>query len=130
MRCRIFPALAAAVSLALGACQSNSAPNRAGALVFDPPSQTFAQGLGITAGPVSSDQAKQIAAAAVGGTALTVEQEDEDGVQVFGIKVQTAAGHRDVKVRISDGAVTKIEPDDDAAENPGGEAESPESPED
>jgi hypothetical protein len=126
MRSRIFPALVAAVSLALGACQSDSAPNRAGAVVFDPPNQTFAQGLGITGGPVSSDQAKQIAAAAAGGTALTVEQEDEDGVQVFGVKVQTATGNKDVKVRISDGAVTKIEPDDDGAETPGGGAESPE----
>jgi uncharacterized membrane protein YkoI len=99
-------------------------------VLFDPPNQTFAQGLGITGGPISSDQAKQIAAAAAGGTASTVEQEGEDGVQVFGVKVQTAAGNKDVKVRISDGAVTKIESDDDDAENPGGEAESPESPED
>lgn len=121
MRSRIFPAVVAAVSLALGACQSGSAPNRAGTVAFNPPNQTFAQGLGITGGPVSSDQAKQIAAAAAGGTALSVEQEDEDGVQVFGVKVQTAAGNQDVKVRISDGAVTKIEPDD-GVEGPDGEA--------
>jgi peptidase YpeB-like protein len=129
MRSRIFSAFIAAVSLALGACQSDSAAGTAGTMVYDPPSQAFAQGLGITGGPVSSDQAKLIAAAAAGGTALGVEQEDEDGVRVFGVKVQTAAGNKDVKVRISDGAVTKIEPDD-GAETPGGEAESPDSPED
>jgi hypothetical protein len=44
---------------------------------------------------------------------------------LFGVKVQTATGNKDVKVRISDGAVTKIESDDDAAETPGGEAETP-----
>jgi uncharacterized membrane protein YkoI len=92
-------------------------------VVYNPPSQTFAQGLGITGGPVSSDQAKQIAAAAAGGTALTVEQEDEDGVQVFGVHVHTAAGNKDVKVRISDGAVTQIDPDD-GDEGPDGGAES------
>ncbi len=120
-----LPMLAAVALLAVGACQSGSAPNRAGTMAFVPPNQTFAQGLGITGGPISSEQAKQIAAAAAGGTALTVEQEDEDGVQVFGVKVQTATGNKDVKVRISDGAVTKIESDDDAAETPGGEAETP-----
>lgn len=85
MRSRIFPAVVASILLALGACQSGSAPDGAGMVVFNPPNQTFAEGLGITGGPVSSDQAKQIAAAAAGGTALSVEQEDEDGVQVFGI---------------------------------------------
>jgi uncharacterized membrane protein YkoI len=122
MRSPIFSAVLASVSLALGACQSQSAPNRTGSAVFNPPNQTFAQGVGITGGPVSSDQAKQIAAAAAGGTALSVEQEDEDGVQVFGVKVQTAAGNQDVKVRISDGGVTRIEPDDNA-EGAGGEAQ-------
>lgn len=62
-------------------------------------------------GPVTADQAKEIAAKAAGGTALSVEQEDEDGTQVFGVRVQVAAGFKDVKVRISDGVVLKIEDD-------------------
>ena len=113
MPSRIFPVLVA-FSLVFAACQSDSAPNSAGTIDFVPPNQTFAEGLGITGGPISSEQAKQIAAAAAGGTAVTVEREDEDGVQVFGVEVQTAAGIKDVKVRISDGAVMKIESDDDA----------------
>ncbi len=109
---RNIPLVLAAASLTLGACQSGTSPALAGAQVFTPPSKTFAQGAGITAGPISADQAKQIAAAAVpGGTATSVEQEDDDGVQVFGVKVQAAGGNKDVKVRISDGAVTRIDPD-------------------
>ena len=123
MRSRTIPALVAALSLAAGACKNDSSPTPAATVFFNPPTLEFAQGLGITAGPITSDQAKQIAAAVAGGTALTVEQEDQDGVQVFGVKVQATGGNKDVKVRISDGAVTQIDPDD-AAEGPGGEAES------
>ena len=112
MQLRIAPLVLAAAWLTLGACNSASSPTRAGSQVFTPPSTSFAQGAGITAGPVTADQAKQIAVAAVpGGTATSVEQEDDDGVQVFGVKVQAAGGNKDVKVRISDGAVTRIDPD-------------------
>lgn len=62
-------------------------------------------------GPVTADQAKEIAAKAAGGTALSVEQEDEDGTQVFGVRVQVGSAFKDVKVRISDGVVLKIEDD-------------------
>ena len=71
-------------------------------------------------GPVTADQAKEIAAKAAGGTALSVEQEDEDGTQVFGVRVQVGSAFKDVKVRTSDGAVLKIE--DDAGEA-GGEGQ-------
>ena len=114
MQLRIISLALAAASLTLGACQSGSgtSPSPAGSQVFTPPTSTFAQSAGIAAGPVTADQAKQIAVAAVpGGTATTVEQEDDDGVQVFGVKVQAAGGNKDVKVRISDGAVTRIDPD-------------------
>ena len=63
-------------------------------------------------GPVTSEQARAIAESATSGVAGKVEQEDEDGVQVFGVVIQATAGALDVKVRISDGAVTKIEADD------------------
>jgi uncharacterized membrane protein YkoI len=124
MLLRIISLALAASSLTVGACQSGTsatAPNRAASQVFSPPNTSFAQGAGITAGPITADQAKQIAAAAVpGGTATSVEQEDDDGVQVFGVKVQAASGNKDVKVRISDGAVTRIDPD--APDTAGGEA--------
>jgi len=72
-------------------------------------------------GAVTADQAKDIAATAAGGTALSVEQEDEDGTQVYGVLVQVGAVVKDVKVRISDGAVLKIENDD--GKETGGEGE-------
>jgi uncharacterized membrane protein YkoI len=127
MQLRIIPLVLAAASLTLGACQggSGTSPTPAGSQVFTPPSNTFAQSAGITSGPVTADQAKQIAAAAVpGGTATSVEQEDDDGVQVFGVKVQEAGGNKDVKVRISDGAVTRIDPD--TPDVPGAGENSPE----
>ncbi len=57
MQTGIFFALVTAGSVALGACGNGSAPNRAGTMAFIPPNQTFAQGLGITGGPISSEQA-------------------------------------------------------------------------
>jgi hypothetical protein len=120
MQSRFIPMLLAAASFFLGACHSGTAPTSAASQIFNPPNSSFAQGAGVTAGPITADQAKQIAAAAVpGGTATTVEQEDDDGVQVFGVKVQAASGNKDVKVRISDGAVTRIDPD--APDGAGGE---------
>lgn len=97
-----------------GGCGKSNAPTDAkktSAIIFTPPDGSFAKALGITSGPITAEQAKAIAARAAGGTALFVEQEDEDGVQVFGVKVQVGASIKDVKVRISDGAVTKIEDD-------------------
>ncbi len=65
-------------------------------------------------GPITADQAKSIAAQALGGTALSVKQEieDEDGEQVFEVKVQVTSPRfmiKEVEVRISDGAVLEIE---------------------
>ena len=84
-------------------------------VVYQPPNASFAQAQGISQGPITADQAKSIAAAAAGGTAVSVETEDEDGTPVFGVIVQVGQTRKDVKVRISDGAVTKIE--DDGADN-------------
>ncbi|MEZ5065612.1 MAG: hypothetical protein R3B81_12840 [bacterium] len=64
----------------------------------------------------------QIAVQAVGGgVATSVEREDQDGMDVWGILVQLDAGSKDVKVRVSDGAVTQIDdggPDGEGSENP------------
>jgi uncharacterized membrane protein YkoI len=117
-------------SLILTGCGKSSANDKKDAVspigptaTIHPPDTSFAQGLGITGGPITSDQARSIAEAATSGVASKVEQEDEDGVQVFGVAVQAPTGSLDVKVRISDGAVTKIESDGGDAEG-GGEAES------
>jgi hypothetical protein len=81
------------------------------ATLFNPPDDSFARGIGITMGPITAEQARSIAAAAAGGAAISIEQEDEDGTQVFGVLVKAGEAQKDVKVRISDGAVTRIERD-------------------
>ena len=91
---------------------------------FNPAQTSFATSLGITGGPITETQAREIAVlAAGGGTALMSEREDQDGTEVFGVQVQTSAGEKDVKVRISDGAVTQIEEGgpEPGGETPGGE---------
>jgi hypothetical protein len=88
--------------------------------VFNPPETSFAKSLGIEGGPVTAEQAKQVAEVAAGGIAVSaVEQEDQDGTQVFGVLIQSGSAQKDVKVRISDGAVTQI--DDGGPDGPGSE---------
>ena len=86
-------------------------------IVYQPPEGRFARDLGITGGPITADQAKAIAEAATGGTAIEVERENENGVQVFGVEILLDGLKKDVKVRISDGAVLQIESDDDDDED-------------
>jgi uncharacterized membrane protein YkoI len=80
-------------------------------VVYNPPNESFAATLGITPSPITAEQAKPIAAVAIGGEALAVQQEDEDGTQVFGVLVRAGETNKEVKVRIADGAVTKIDED-------------------
>ena len=63
--------------------------------------------------PVTSDEARAIAEAAAGGTALGVDQETEDGELLYEVEVQTASGRMEVEVRASDGGVVEIESEDD-----------------
>ena len=126
-RSRIFRSALVPVLLIVGAALAGCGGKGTGSnitpqnslIVFHPPNVSFAHGLGIMQGPVTEEQARAIAAAAAGGTAGRVEQEDEDGTQVFGVEVQTAGGMKDVKVRISDGAVMQIDDDDDAEDGDG-----------
>ena len=62
--------------------------------------------------PVDEVDAMQIAAEAVGGTAISVESEEEDGELIFEVLVDTPTGRMEVEVRASDGGVAEIEPDD------------------
>jgi len=88
-------------------------PADGAAIVFNPPNPNYAQNLGITGGPVTEEEAKSIAEAATGGLALSVEREYEDGTEIFEVEIQVESGHLDVEVRISDGAVMKIESDNE-----------------
>jgi hypothetical protein len=113
--------------LAAGCGHSNTVLGANGArhvTTFNPAQTSFANSLGITQGPITEAQAREIAVlAAGGGTALMSEREDQDGTEVFGVQVQSPAGEKDVKVRISDGAVTQIEEGgpETGGESPGGE---------
>lgn len=119
-------ALTIMTGLIAGGCvNSSSTPSGSSNLrVYNPPERSFATDLGITSGPITEEQAKQIALAAADGTvALSVEREDQDGMQVFGVQVDSPAGVQDVKVRISDGAVTQIEDGGDDGNGDGSETD-------
>jgi hypothetical protein len=96
-------------AIVLAGCGSGSGPGQA--TRYEPPNTAFAASLGI-APPVTSDQAMAIAAAAAGGTALSVAQEREGRVLFFEVKVDTPSGRKEVEVRASDGGVVEIEADD------------------
>jgi uncharacterized membrane protein YkoI len=96
-------------SAVLAGCGGSSGPGQA--TRYEPPNTEFAAGLGITP-PVTQDQAMAIAAAAAGGTAISVGQEREGGILLFEVKVDTPSGRKEVEVRASDGGVVEIEPDD------------------
>ena len=72
----------------------------------------YAARLNITP-PVGEVDAMRIAAEAVGGTAVGVDSEEEDGELIFEVLVDTPSGRLGVEVRASDGGVAEIEPDDD-----------------
>jgi uncharacterized membrane protein YkoI len=100
----------ALVAYAFTGC-GDSTTNAAGTEVtFDNSAVTT---LGITNSPITADQARQIAETATGGTALNVEQENENHVELFDVDIQLGSSTTDVKVRISDGAVMKVEADDE-----------------
>lgn len=109
MMLRTIQAVLFGATWVFSGCNNNSGPGAR----FDPPSTEFAGALGITTPPpVTQDQAMAIAAAAAGGTAVSVSQEIEGGQLFFEVKVQTSSGRREVEVRASDGGVVEIEADD------------------
>ncbi|MHB1086532.1 MAG: PepSY domain-containing protein [Minisyncoccota bacterium] len=54
---------------------------------------------------ITADQAKQVAQTKLGGTATSVELEDENGTVVYNVII----GNREVKVNATDGSIVKIE---------------------
>lgn len=102
-----------AIGFLVGCSNSSTNPqSNKTSTVFNPPNTTFAKAVSVTSGPITEQQARAIAEAAAGGTAISVEQEDMDGAQVFGVLVQAGSVRKDVKVRISDGAVLQIDLDE------------------
>jgi uncharacterized membrane protein YkoI len=66
---------------------------------------------------ITEDQAKQAAMASVkNGTFQSIELEDEDGVIVYGIEIQSENQTYDVKVDANTGSILKTDQDNDAAE--------------
>lgn len=78
---------------------------------YEPPNTEFAASLGVTP-PVTEQQAMDIAAAAAGGTAVSVGQEREAGILLFEVQVDTPSGRKEVEVRQADGGVVEIEASD------------------
>ncbi|MFW9997788.1 MAG: PepSY domain-containing protein [Candidatus Odinarchaeota archaeon] len=61
---------------------------------------------------ITAGEAKAIAENYTGGTATSVELENEDGYLVYGVIVETGTGCLDVKVDAGTGEVMKVDPDD------------------
>jgi uncharacterized membrane protein YkoI len=112
MPIRMIPIVLSAIAVVVAGCQGNSGPG-SGDVHYDPPTTEFATTLGIsTPPPVTSEEAMAIAAEAAGGTALSVDQENEGGQLLYEVRVETPNGRKEVEVRASDGAVVEIEADD------------------
>ncbi|OCZ49846.1 PepSY domain-containing protein [Dehalobacter sp. TeCB1] len=79
---------------------------------------------------ITEGQAKQIALNSIqGGTFKAIELEDENGVIVYGVKIQAGTNVYDVKVDANKGTIIKSEQDNDQNEQNGVEekADTPES---
>ena len=69
------------------------------------------------AGPITVEQAKQIALAAVPGGGVGTEAETEDGRDFIEIEIRTADGVRSVEMDAATGEVVEIENEDDEDED-------------
>jgi uncharacterized membrane protein YkoI len=58
---------------------------------------------------ITADQARSAALAKVPGTVKRVRLENEDGNLVYGVKVMTTAGRREVKIDAGNGTVLQVE---------------------
>lgn len=74
---------------------------------------------------ITEDQAKQTALASVtDGVFNTIELEDEDGVIVYGVEIQSGANTYDVKVDANTGSIVKTDQGNDKEEKDGTEKDS------
>jgi len=62
---------------------------------------------------VKTEQAEALALKAVPGTIIETEIEEENGVLLYSIEIQTADGIREVEINAENGAVVAIENEDD-----------------
>lgn len=66
---------------------------------------------------ITEDQAKQTALASVkGGTFQAIELEDENGVIVYGVQIQSGSQTYDVKVDANSGSIVKSDQGNDTAD--------------
>ncbi len=66
---------------------------------------------------ITEDQAKQTAMASVkNGTFQSIELEDEDGVIVYGVEIQSGNQSYDVKVDANTGSIVKTDQDNESSE--------------
>lgn len=113
-----LPALLLAVGLIVASCADsiNAADMSIG-------SKTSVQSLGITAFPITAEQARQIAEKETGGVAIEVDTDKEDGVAVFDVRVrlanETKTEFKEVVIRTSDGAVLSTAADDANSDSEG-----------
>lgn len=61
---------------------------------------------------ITAEEAKAIAENHLGGTAISVELENEDGYLVYGVHIVTEDGQYDVKIDAGTGEVLKVDNDD------------------
>lgn len=109
MKPTTVPAAVLLAALALPGCGGGTGPGAS----YDPPTTEFAGKLGIeTPPPVTEEEAKAIAAEAAGGTAISVDQETENGELLYEVQVRTPDGDMEVEVFASNGGVAEIEPAD------------------
>lgn len=76
------------------------------------PNLSFASDLSISSRPVSEQEARRIAELATGGSAVSLEREDENEEPVFEVTVRVEDSMKEVEVRVRDGAVIEIDDDD------------------
>jgi hypothetical protein len=124
----LWLALAALCLAGFPACDDGSGPATSSELQPDPagasaassePNFSFARELGLAPGQVTAQDARAIAELATGGTALSIEQEDEDAWATFDVTVHVGKTVKEVEVRISDGAVLEIEDESEDADDSG-----------
>lgn len=79
----------------------------------------------LPAGGISQADAEKIALGSLpGGTVVTSELEDENGVIVYGVEIKSANTVNDVKVDATTGAIVKTDQDKDKNEQSSNEEES------
>ena len=107
MLTRVFPMgllIVFALALVIGCADNPTSPNGHG----------VASAPGGADGPVTEEQAIQIALGQVSGEVIEIESEVENGVDMFGVEIKTNSGAvKEVEIDANTGEVLNIEDEDD-----------------